>query len=54
MVAFLKVFQETWLDAIVRSENMEQIKAVCQEIYDDDTGDTDELCQALAKIILDK
>jgi len=52
MVAWLKVYQERWVVRLAEAKSKKDTKAVCEEIVADDTGDTDELTQYLAKIVL--
>jgi len=46
----MKNYQETWVKRL-EDGTTESVKSVCQEIVDDDTGITDELCQTLAGLL---
>ena len=49
----MKVYQEQWLNRLYKNPyNKQEFIKVCKQIRNDDSGDTDELTQALANGIL--
>lgn len=59
MVAYLKYYQEKWLDSLNDAydyaedlnDYLSRIESVCEEILDDDTGGTDDLTMKMAGIM---
>jgi hypothetical protein len=48
----MRVYQKKWCDKIQESKDLDQLKKVCDEISEDDTGGTDLLAQLLAIAVL--
>ena len=45
----MNVYQQRWLDVINATDDCEVLLEICTEIINDDSGQTDQLTQALAK-----
>ena len=48
----MKVYQQKWIDRLIKTKSQLTLYRICVEIIKDDTGHTDMLAQVLAKSII--